>query len=294
MGGDMSAHACMTRSMLVLLALCMALPAAAAPGEVSFDKIIKGNNGHRLSEWGRRYENGEGVGRDVDRAVRLYCKAAARGDAAAHYYLGWMYAMGRVGSRNDDLAAAWFYRAAQKKDSHAKRMLARLGYRGKPKADAICVLSDGRRVDGQGAVIVSKPRRGGLRIARDHPATGPIATMVRQLAPEYRLNPNLVLAVVEVESNFDPQAQSEKNAQGLMQLIPATAERFGVQDIWDPEQNLRGGMAYLRWLMQRFEGDLELVLAAYNAGEAAVDRHGGIPPFAETQVYVRRVIERLN
>ncbi len=118
--------------------------------------------------------------------------------------------------------------------------------------------------------------------------------MVRKLAPEYQLNPNLVLAVVEMESNFNPAAHSHKNAQGLMQLIPATAERFGVQNVWDPEQNLRGGMSYLRWLMGHFEGDLELVLAAYNAGEGAVARHGGIPPYAETQRYVKRIIGRLN
>lgn len=79
-----------------------------------------------------------------------------------------------------------------------------------------------------------------------------------------------------------------------MQLIPETAERFGVRDVWDPEQNLRGGMAYLRWLMQHFDGDLELVLAGYNAGEGAVQRHGGIPPYAETRTYVKRIIARLN
>jgi soluble lytic murein transglycosylase-like protein len=121
-----------------------------------------------------------------------------------------------------------------------------------------------------------------------------VATLVRRLAPAYRLNPNLVLAVIEVESNFDPQARSPKNAQGLMQLIPETAERFGVRDVWDAEQNIRGGMAYLRWLNRHFDGDLELVLAAYNAGEGAVKRYGGIPPYAETQNYVQRIIERLN
>ena len=85
--------------------------------------------------------------------------------------------------------------------------------------------------------------------------------MVRELAPQYKLNPNLVLAVVETESNFNPKARSPKNAQGLMQLIPETAERFGVRNVWDPEQNLRGGMSYLRWLMGYFDGDVELVLA---------------------------------
>ncbi len=103
-----------------------------------------------------------------------------------------------------------------------------------------------------------------------------------------------MLAVVQVESNFDPNARSPKNAQGLMQLIPETAERFGVGDVWDPEQNLRGGMAYLRWLLDNFDGDVKLALAGYNAGEGAVQRHGGIPPFAETQDYVQRISGMLD
>jgi hypothetical protein len=257
---------------------------APAAAEVSFDRIIAGDDGAELSQWGRRFEHGEGVPKDVDLAIQLYCKAARKGDAAAHYHLGWIYAIGRAGARDDDLAAAWFYKAAQRKDPHARRMLDRLGYRGKPTREAACLLSDGSRADG----------RAGFVITRRHPARGPIATLVRELAPEYKLNPNLVLAVIEVESNFDPRALSPKNAQGLMQLIPVTAERFGVADVWDPEQNVRGGMAYLRWLMTHFDGDIELVLAAYNAGEGAVLRHGGIPPYSETRDYVKRVIARLN
>ena len=100
---------------------------------------------------------------------------------------------------------------------------------------------------------------------------------------------DLVVPVIEVESGFNPSARSPKNAQGLMQLIPETAERFGVNNVWDPEQNLRGGMAYLKWLMSHFSEDLELVLAAYNAGEGAVERYLGVPPFAETRNYVRKI-----
>jgi soluble lytic murein transglycosylase-like protein len=118
--------------------------------------------------------------------------------------------------------------------------------------------------------------------------------MVHKLAPHYELDPELVLAVIEAESNFNPRALSPKNAQGLMQLIPATATRFGVDDVWNPEQNLRGGMAYLRWLMARFENDVELVLAAYNAGENAVDRYGRVPPYNETRAYVTRVIAKIR
>jgi soluble lytic murein transglycosylase-like protein len=154
--------------------------------------------------------------------------------------------------------------------------------RAKPKGKAQCLLSDG--------LPVGAERKRGSR----HPADGPIADMVRALAPEYRLSPDLVLAVVEVESNFDPAARSHKNAQGLMQLIPATARRFGVKDVWDPEQNLRGGMSYLRWLLDHFEGDVKLALAGYNAGEEAVRRYRGIPPYAETRAYVERISQRLN
>lgn len=279
-------------SCLLLLALLAAASANAA--EPSFDKVISGGDSRTLSQWGRRYEHGEGVDRDLDRAVRLYCRAAGKGSAEAHYHLGWLYAAGRGGKRNDELAAAWFYKAAQNNDPQAKRMLQRLGYRGKPKRDAVCQLSDGTRADASGRVVTANRGSRDLRFRRKHPAKGPIARMVRELAPQYKLNPNLVLAVVETESNFNPKARSPKNAQGLMQLIPETAERFGVRNVWDPEQNLRGGMSYLRWLMGYFDGDVELVLAAYNAGEGAVKRHGGIPPYAETQRYVKRIIGRLN
>ena len=107
------------------------------------------------------------------------------------------------------------------------------------------------------------------------PANAPpqIVRFVQMVAPEYQLDPHVVLAVIHQESNFDPLAQSPKNAMGLMQLIPDTARRFNVRNITDPAQNIRGGMAYLRWLLAYFEGDLMLALAAYNAGERAVERY---------------------
>jgi soluble lytic murein transglycosylase-like protein len=103
-----------------------------------------------------------------------------------------------------------------------------------------------------------------------------------------------VLAVIAVESNFNPTAVSPKKAQGIMQLVPETAERFGVHDVWNVEQNLRGGMAYLRWLLNYFNGNVKLALAGYNAGEKAVERHGGVPPYAETQEYVQRIMHRIG
>jgi soluble lytic murein transglycosylase-like protein len=114
------------------------------------------------------------------------------------------------------------------------------------------------------------------------------------VAPEFKLEPNLVLALMAAESNFNAGVVSNKNAQGLMQLIPDTARRFGVRNSFDASQNIRGGMAYLRWLLAYFEGDVALTLAGYNAGEGAVDRYLGVPPYAETRNYVLKIMLSLG
>lgn len=116
--------------------------------------------------------------------------------------------------------------------------------------------------------------------------TAAIAALVRAEARRHGLDEGLVFAVMRLESNFQHRAVSLKGAMGLMQLMPATAKRFGVRDPWDPAQNIRGGCAYLRFLLDRFDGNLRLALAAYNAGEGAVDAFGGVPPYAETRRYV--------
>lgn len=112
---------------------------------------------------------------------------------------------------------------------------------------------------------------------------------VAAAAREFGVEEAIVRAVMHAESAFNPNAISRAGAQGLMQLMPATAERFGVTDAFDPAQNIRGGVRYLAWLLRRFNGDLTLAAAGYNAGEGAVDRHGGVPPYRETQTYVQRV-----
>ena len=111
-----------------------------------------------------------------------------------------------------------------------------------------------------------------------------------RLAPQYGVSPRLAAAVIRAESNFNGSAISPKNAQGLMQLIPETSVRFNVRKPFDPEQNIRGGMAYLRWLLAYFQGDVPLVAAAYNAGEGAVNRYRGVPPYEETRNYVKRIM----
>ena len=243
----------------------------------SFEEAIASSDMHELTAWGSRYARGVGVPQDTKKAVQLYCKAARKGDVEAKFQLGQVYAFGQGVTRDRDIAAAWYYQAAQGENRKAGTMLKVLKVEGKPKGKATCPLDTGTRL-----------------ASRRHPASGEIARMVRDMAPRYQLDPNLVLAVVEAESGFNPKALSPKNAQGLMQLIPATAQRFGVADVWDPEQNLRGGMAYLRWLLDYFEGDVKLALAGYNAGEKAVDRHGGVPPYQETQAYVKRIMRRLG
>ncbi len=114
--------------------------------------------------------------------------------------------------------------------------------------------------------------------------------LVSEAAALNDLDPDLLIAMVKVESNFDPQAVSHRGAQGLLQLMPRTSRRLGVQDPFDPQQNLAAGARLMRQLLERFEGDLVLALAAYNAGEKAVKTHGGLPPFPETESYIDQVL----
>ena len=113
--------------------------------------------------------------------------------------------------------------------------------------------------------------------------------MVREAAERHNVDPALVRAVIETESNWNPTAKSRKGAMGLMQLIPSTAIRFGVNDAFSPKQNVDAGVHYLKTLLERYNGNLDLALAAYNAGEGAVDRAHGVPAYRETRTYVQRV-----
>jgi soluble lytic murein transglycosylase-like protein len=124
------------------------------------------------------------------------------------------------------------------------------------------------------------------------PPGGDLRQAAALAARRHGLDPDLVIAVVSVESGFRPQAVSPKGAQGLMQLMPRTAESLGVVDAFDPEQNLDGGVRHLGQLLTQYDGDVERALAAYNAGEGAVRRHHGIPPYRETRAYVKKVLAR--
>jgi hypothetical protein len=121
-----------------------------------------------------------------------------------------------------------------------------------------------------------------------------IDSVIRAVAARYGVSEGLVAAIIEAESEFNPRAVSRTGARGLMQLMPKTATILGVGDPFDPRENIEGGVRHLRSLMDRFEGNLPLVLAAYNAGHRAVIRHGGVPPYRETRRYVNRILRRLD
>jgi soluble lytic murein transglycosylase-like protein len=158
-------------------------------------------------------------------------------------------------------------------------------------AHGTLVLSD-RTIDAPTDVYVVEgaPAYRTTRPAQSARALEPFDALVREHAGRQMLRPELVRAVIQVESGFNPRARSVKGAMGLMQLMPATARELGVLDPYDPADNIRGGTAYLRQLLDKYDGNEELALAAYNAGAGAVDRHGRtIPPYRETRDYVRKV-----
>jgi soluble lytic murein transglycosylase-like protein len=223
--------------------------------------------------------------RNSPEAVAKLCWQARMGQAESQFQLAWIYAHSTDGERRHDWASYLLRSAAAQGHMPAQRTLQMAPWPEPVAPDCLV------------AVGAKALRKGGTAAAYDPPrvtveAPPRIEYLVRLLAPRYKVPPRLALAIIDVESKFNPDAVSPKNAKGLMQLIPETAERFGVRNPFDPRQNIEGGLAYLRWLTAYFEGNVALVAAAYNAGEGAVDKHMGVPPFAETRDYVKKVIER--
>jgi hypothetical protein len=218
------------------------------------------------------YERGESVERNFIRSNELYCKAAARGNVDAIFRLAQIYGSGREVMPSEGVAGLLINKAAELGSERAKELLQYVS-RGTGSALPACMKEPVADVVAARAPIVSAD----------------VARLVERWAPQYSIDPALVMALIRVESNSDANAVSPKNAQGLMQLIPATASRFGVKNAFNSVDNLKGGLAYLQWLMSHFKGDVLLVLAAYNAGEKAVERYRGIPPYRETREYVKQI-----
>jgi TPR repeat protein len=259
-------------------ALCVLLTASALSEPVIAEVTSPQERAIALRTEAKAFEHGNGSPRNPEKAIELYCEASRLGDPEAQYNLGWMYAMGRGIPRDDATAAYFFTMASKQGDALAERMLRQVGA---PVAKIPACLTEPDTNDISGHDIVAKAA----------PEHRKVMDLVQKLAPEYGVYPRLAMAIIRAESNFNPTAISPKNAQGLMQLIPETAERFNVKKPFDPEQNIRGGLSYLRWLLAYFQGNITLVAAAYNAGEGAVNRYAGIPPYAETQGYVKRIRE---
>ncbi len=291
-----------------LAASLAALPAPLVAPRPPLAQVVPAQV-QRWRQEAQSLEHGEnGSPRDPARAATLYCQAAQQGDAEAQFSLAWMLTNGRGIERDDAQAAHLFHAAAEQGLPQAQRIAASMGTPlgapppclhppaiEAPKPPPLVALSATRPGrPGQTGTSAGAPTAAQIAAAAAPPlpanAPPPIVNYVRLIAPDYQLTPQLVLAIMATESNFNPNAVSPKQAQGLMQLIPDTAARFKVRNLMDPAQNIRGGMAYLRWLMAYFEGDVMLVAAAYNAGERAVERYRGVPPYAETRDYVRRIL----
>lgn len=219
-----------------------------------------------------------------------YCEASRLGSTEAQYRLGMLYRFGKGVPENQSYAAALFSQASSQGHAEALNMLdtTRLTSSALPP----CVTSE---VLPERAIAVEPSFAGDTsgidrRIAVLPNTKRWIIDLVETIAARYQIDPKLVLAIIAVESNFDAKARSPKDAMGLMQLIPDTADRFNIANAYDAAQNIKGGIRYLRWLLSYYQGNVALAAAAYNSGERTVDRYKGVPPYPETKNYVKRVL----
>lgn len=264
-----------------LLAGCILAAAGMAQAAAA---EVPASDLHGLMEQAVALEHGEGVKRDPERAAELYCEASRAGSTEAMYSLGWMYANGRGVERNDDYAATLFEMALAKGHPAAEKARRMVGDYTGAVPDCLLPRAQDRGFAARDTWDTQK------YLASLPEQKKKMVELITTLAPRFSIEPRLALAIATTESNFDPNATSPKSAMGVMQLIPETASRFNVKDSYDPVQNIKGGLAYLRWLLAYYQGNVALAVAGYNAGEGAVDRYRGVPPYKETQNYVRRIL----
>ena len=219
-----------------------------------------------------------------------YCEASRLGSIEAQYRLGMLYRFGKGVTTNHTFAAALFSLASSQGHTEALNML-----------DTISLTSSGLPPCVTSEVLPERPTLANPdmqidankiehRLSTLPSAKRWIIDLVDTIAVRHNIDPKLVLAIIAVESNFDVSARSPKNAMGLMQLIPDTADRFNIKNAFDAAQNIKGGIKYLRWLLSYYQGNVALAAAAYNSGEKTVDRYRGVPPYPETKKYVQRVM----
>jgi len=254
--------------------LLAAAPARAQTPELEAPRALA------ALEQGLAAEMGRGLRRNALLAIRLYCDAAITGSAEGYFRIGRVLVRGPLHLRNPALANAYFAQAAQLGHHAATDYFDETVPFAPLEGD--CSTLD--------AGVVTGPFDLDGYLSGLSPARRRVAELIRRHAARYGIDARIALAVALAESNLNAQAVSPKNAQGVMQLIPDTQARFGVTRPFDPESNIKGGLAYLKWLKARYDGDWSLIAAAYNAGEGAVEKHGGIPPYRETESYVRRVL----
>lgn len=231
-----------------------------------------------------------------------YCKAARDGDANAQYAMGWIYEHGKGVAKNSQIAHLYYSMAAEQQHALALESMSETTVV-KLEGDMLTDLPKCMQPDPV-IVVQMQPQTMAAPIIEENPISERTAALfmaqkriyriVNKVAEKHQIDPNLVMTFIAIESGFDPQATSVRNAQGLMQLIPETAARFGVKDAYKPEDNIKGGVAYLKWLLAYYQGNIEFVAAAYNAGEKAVDKYKGVPPYEETKLYVKKIAKLYN